>query len=79
MRITCPHCRHATVIRTSRAASRLTRESQCDCRNPDCGHVFRAVTEVVETIVPSGTPDPSVFIPSIFVRIGKAVLHRNGA
>lgn len=78
IRITCPHCRHMTVIRTSRAASRLTRESQCACQNPACGHVFRVITEVVETIVPSGTPDPSIFIPSIYVRIAESAAQGNG-
>lgn len=78
IRITCPHCRHMTVVRTSRAASRLSRESQCVCQNPACGHVFRVITEVVETIVPSGMPDPSIFIPSIFVRIGELAAKGDG-
>lgn len=60
MLIQCPHCLHVAKIRTSRAISKLTREVFCQCTNLACGHTFRTVNEVVQTISPSAVPDPVV-------------------
>lgn len=60
MHLNCPHCQHKAIIRTSKKVSDLTREAYCQCSNLACGHTFRAVLEVVETISPSAVPDPVV-------------------
>ncbi|MBU1666154.1 MAG: ogr/Delta-like zinc finger family protein [Gammaproteobacteria bacterium] len=60
MFIACPHCHSRAIIRTSRAMSPLTRDAYCQCTNLACGHTFRAVTEIVETISPSAVPDPEI-------------------
>ncbi len=62
-RLPCPHCEQPAVIRTSVQVSRLTREYMFCCTNPECGHTFVALTEVVRTLSPSATPDPSVCLP----------------
>lgn len=63
MRLQCPHCEHPCVIRTSEQMSKLTRQSVYCCVNPECGHTFVANTEIVRTLSPSATPDPSVVLP----------------
>lgn len=60
MLIACPHCHSRAIIRTSRAMTLLTRDAYCQCTNLACGHTFRAVLEIVETISPSAVPDPDV-------------------
>lgn len=62
-RLPCPHCEQPAVIRTSVQMSRLMREYMFCCTNPECGHTFVAITEVVRTLSPSATPDPSVSLP----------------
>ena len=62
-RLPCPHCEQPAVIRTSVQMSRLMREYMFCCTNPECGHTFVAITEVVRTLSPSATPDPSVNLP----------------
>lgn len=62
-RLPCPHCEQPAVIRTSVQMSRVTREYMYCCTNPECGHTFVALTEVVRTLSPSATPDPSVTLP----------------
>lgn len=63
MRLVCPHCKEPSFIRTSAQMTVLTRESTYACTNPECGHTFVALTEVVRTLSPSATPDPSVNLP----------------
>ena len=63
MRLQCPHCKEPSFIRTSAQMTVLTRESTYACTNPECGHTFVALTEVVRTLSPSATPDPSVNLP----------------
>jgi len=63
MRLQCPHCEHPCVIRTSEQMSKLTRQSVYCCVNAECGHTFVANTEIVRTLSPSATPDPSVNLP----------------
>ena len=62
-RLPCVHCGQAAVIRTSTQVTRLTREYVFCCTNPECGHTFVALMEVVRTLSPSATPDPSVCLP----------------
>ncbi|QXZ11263.1 ogr/Delta-like zinc finger family protein [Comamonas sp. Y33R10-2] len=59
----CPHCETPCLIRSSQKMSRLTRELIYWCTNPECGHTFVALMEVVRTLSPSATPDPSVSLP----------------
>lgn len=63
MRLQCPHCKHPCVIRTSEQITVLTRQSVYCCVNAECGHTFVANTEIVRTLSPSATPDPSVNLP----------------
>lgn len=63
MRLSCPHCKHPCVIRTSEQVTVLTRQSVYCCVNAECGHTFVANTEIVRTLSPSATPDPSVNLP----------------
>ena len=62
-RMACPHCEFDSVIRTSMAMTKLMRETTYQCTNPECGHTFIALTEIVRTLSPSATPDPSINIP----------------
>lgn len=62
-RLVCPHCEWFSVTRTSRRMSVLSFESIYACNNPECGHTFVAVTEIVRTLSPSAIPDPSVNLP----------------
>ncbi|MFC4623093.1 ogr/Delta-like zinc finger family protein [Comamonas nitrativorans] len=63
MRLRCPHCECPCVIRSSEQMSVLTRQSVYYCVNAECGHTFVALTEIVRTLSPSATPDPSVNLP----------------
>ncbi len=62
-RMQCPHCKHPALKRNSMQITPLTRESLHYCTNPECGHTFVALTEIVRTLSPSATPDPSVRLP----------------
>ncbi len=62
-RLECPHCERPSIIRSSRRMTKLTREIAYCCINPECGHTFVALTEIVRTLSPSATPDPSVHLP----------------
>ncbi|MBP7545145.1 MAG: ogr/Delta-like zinc finger family protein [Acidovorax sp.] len=63
MRLRCPHCDSPCVIRSSEHMSMLTRQSFYCCVNAECGHTFVALTEIVRTLSPSATPNPSVNLP----------------
>lgn len=79
-RLPCPHCEQPAVIRTSVQMSRLMREYMFCCTNPECGHTFVAITEVVRTLSPSATPDPSVSLPlSTHVRRDLLRIQLDGA
>lgn len=62
-RMACPHCDFDSVIRTSMLMTKLMRETTYACTNPECGHTFIALTEIVRTLSPSATPNPSVNLP----------------
>lgn len=62
-RLRCPHCESFCTIRSSQQMTKLTREATFRCENDECGHTFVALTEVVRTLSPSSTPDPSVSLP----------------
>ena len=62
-RLKCPHCRMPSVIRTSLEMTVLTRETTYCCTNAECGHTFSALTEIVRTLSPSATPNPSINLP----------------
>jgi hypothetical protein len=62
-RYTCPHCADRARCRTSRALSPLTQELYLQCLNVHCGHTWKSMMSAVHTLVPSQTPNPSVFLP----------------
>ncbi|WP_206041389.1 ogr/Delta-like zinc finger family protein [Acidovorax sp. SRB_24] len=62
-RLNCPHCETPALIRTSVQITVLTRETTYCCVNPECGHTFCALTEIVRTLSPSATPNPSINLP----------------
>lgn len=62
-RMACPHCDAQCEIRTSRLLSKTMRELVYACTNAECGHTFVANTEIVRTLSPSATPDPTVNLP----------------
>lgn len=62
-RTSCPHCKAASVVRTSVQLTQLTREIVYACMNEECGHTFVGLLEVVRTLSPSATPDPSINLP----------------
>ena len=62
-RFPCPHCKASSEIRTGRMVSATMRESIYQCTNVECGHTFVATTEIVRTLSPSATPDPTVNLP----------------
>lgn len=59
----CPHCRSKSFIRSSEELSRITRKQYYQCSNLYCGHTFTAMQSVLDTLVPSACPDPTVKIP----------------
>jgi len=70
-RISCPHCGWAATIRTSEAITALTRQTTYSCTNWECGHNFKSLEEIVVSLTPSSTPNPSVHLPlSSHVRRG---------
>lgn len=62
-RLKCPHCGSVCAIRDSGQVTLLTRESIYACSNPECGHTFVGITEIVRTLSPSATPNPAVDLP----------------
>lgn len=63
MKMRCPHCEAWAYVRNSLQVTRLTRQAVFVCNNAECGHTFSVVSEVVHTISPSATPDPTVRLP----------------
>lgn len=62
-RTACPHCGADCEIRTSEGMTITMRETTYRCTNPECGHTFVARLEIVRTLSPSATPNPSVSLP----------------
>lgn len=62
-RVHCPHCEAQALIRTSMQMTALTHETTYYCINAECGHTFSALTEIVRTLSPSATPNPSINLP----------------
>ena len=62
-RMVCAHCRAQAEIRTSEVLTVTMRETTYQCTNVECGHTFVVASEVVRTLCPSATPDPTVNIP----------------
>lgn len=63
-RVSCPDCGADAVIRTSWVMAPLLRETTYHCTNHEkCGGVFVAHKEIVCTLSPSSTPNPSVQLP----------------
>lgn len=49
MRMMCPHWKQNAYTRTSRQLTNTSRETNFQCRNFECGHVFSTVTEINRT------------------------------
>lgn len=62
-RVACPDCGADAVIRTSWVMAPLLRETTYHCTNDCCGGVFVAHKEIVCSLSPSGTPNPTVQLP----------------
>ncbi|QIL83602.1 ogr/Delta-like zinc finger family protein [Diaphorobacter sp. HDW4A] len=62
-RMACAHCKASAEIRTSAMLTVTMRETIYQCTNVECGHTFVVASEVVRTLCPSATPDPTVNIP----------------
>jgi hypothetical protein len=63
MAMTCPHCKQIATRDSSRQLSSVTKEAYYQCKNLECGHTFKSYEQVVYTLSPSGTPDPTVYLP----------------
>lgn len=62
-RTRCPHCGKHARVRSSRELSPVYREMTMQCTNVMCGHTYVVGVEVLRTISPSATPNPTVRIP----------------
>lgn len=63
MRLKCPHCGYPSNVRTSRPMSPLTGVARYQCSNIECGHCFKAMFEITETLSPSAMPNPAIVLP----------------
>lgn len=63
MRLKCPHCRARANVRTSRDMGLLSGMARYQCSNIECGHTFKALFEITETLSPSAMPNPAVVLP----------------
>lgn len=70
MRLKCPHCNARANIRTSRDMGPLSGSARYQCSNVECGHTFKVLFEITETLSPSAMPNPSVVLP-LFQRKAK--------
>lgn len=59
----CPHCRTPGDIRTSTEMDRTLRFIYFGCRNPACGHTWRASVQYDFGLSPSAIPDPALNLP----------------
>jgi hypothetical protein len=59
----CPHCEGPATIRSSQQLSTLVREAKGVCNNPDCGHTFKMIIEVVCSLSPPAIPNPNINLP----------------
>jgi transposase-like protein len=63
MRLKCPHCHAHSNVRTSQMMSTLTGVARYQCSNVDCGHTFKAMFEITETLSPSAMANPTIVLP----------------
>lgn len=70
MKMCCPHCESRLKIRTSRRVTSQTSELYYQCENVECAFTCKALLSIVNTLAPSQSPNPEVFIPP-----GKAKLR----
>jgi hypothetical protein len=59
----CPHCRTAGEIRSSTEAHPTLTVIYFSCRNPACGHTWRASLVYDFGLSPSAIPDPALDLP----------------
>lgn len=61
--IKCPHCDSRSITRNSREMSLTLRELTFSCTEPECGHTYVAILEVVRTLSESANPREGLNIP----------------
>ena len=59
----CPHCKSPGNRRSSREVTITFREIFYVCRNPVCGHTWKASLTYDYGLSPSAIPDPAVNLP----------------
>lgn len=59
----CPHCKTPGDIRTSAEEAPTLRILYFNCRNPACGHTWRASLVYDFGLSPSAIPDPALDLP----------------
>lgn len=59
----CPHCRTPGDRRSSREVTSTFREIYYVCRNPVCGHSWKASLTYDYGLSPSAIPDPAIDLP----------------
>lgn len=52
----CPSCRRRAKVTATRVISERHTERYYRCTNIECGHQFKTITEITETIVPPLNP-----------------------
>lgn len=63
MRVSCPHCKQRTRIRTSKRPVPVFYEAYVQCSNVECGWTGKVIVEFALTTSPSRMADPGVNIP----------------
>lgn len=61
--LACPHCKQPGIRRSSREVTDTFREIFYICRNPACGHTWKASLTYDYGLSPSAIPDPNVSLP----------------
>ncbi|WP_228146954.1 ogr/Delta-like zinc finger family protein [Acinetobacter sp. ANC 4204] len=65
-KLVCPHCKTTVLkIRTSEQKHPLLKEIRLQCPNLSCSFSCVGHIELIYTLSPSATPDPSVQLPTI--------------
>lgn len=55
----CPHCSRVANRRSSRVLTEQSKETRYSCT---CGHSFRCIEQIVQTLSPSAQPNQSVHL-----------------
>ncbi len=55
----CPLCKNAAHARSSRYLSDTTKERYHQCTNINCGHTFKTMESITESIMTPGRVNPA--------------------